>query len=216
MGQWLFSLCFLNGIIIKMAAYKIDFDLIQKALLPKLENKDFIQSVVVVAAQTDELFLSAKSDALPTTTPAVLKELGLPPLDASVLLASLQRLIKALVSLSVEEAKAKAKSFFPSEFNGKLRLAILNSVFQNYEEIRAEFSKEAGTLPRLLDFDWRIDSQIASKYGKPAKPLMMLRLDTEKEAGSETTVLELPRDRVKEILNVFQRIDAQLKAITGK
>ena len=32
---------------------------------------------------------------------------------------------------------------------------------------------------------------------------MMLRLDTEKEAGSETTVLELPRDRVKEILNVF-------------
>ena len=45
---------------------------------------------------------------------------------------------------------------------------------------------------------------------------MMLRLDTSSEGGSKTTVLELPRDRVKEMVNVFQRIDAQLKAITGK
>lgn len=72
-----------------MAAYKIDFDLIQKSLLPKLDNKELIQNVVVLAAQTDELFLSAKSDILPTTTSAVLKELSLPALDASVVLASL-------------------------------------------------------------------------------------------------------------------------------
>ncbi len=147
---------------------------------------------------------------------AVVGQLELGPLEASVVMASLQRLVKALVSLSVEEARGKAKSFFPAGFDGKLRTAILNAVFQNYEETRGEFGKEAGTLPRLRDFDWRIDSQLASKHGKEAKPAMLLRLDIERSSAAETTVLELPRDRVKEMLNVFARIDAQLKAITGK
>lgn len=33
-----------------MASYKIDFDLIQKALGSKLDNKELIQNVVVIAA----------------------------------------------------------------------------------------------------------------------------------------------------------------------
>ena len=72
-------------------------------------------------------------------------------------------------------------------------------------------------MPKLKDFSWRVDSVLASKYGKGSKASMLLSLDIEKPGESEEkTVLELPRDRVKEMLNVFQKIDAQLKAITGK
>ncbi len=35
------------------ASYKIDFELLEKALLPKLEKKEFLLQVVATAAQTD-------------------------------------------------------------------------------------------------------------------------------------------------------------------
>lgn len=71
----------------------------------------------------------------------------------------------------------------------------------------------------MRDFDWRLDVKIASKHQeRMKKPMLYVKLDIESQnKGDENdqVLFQVSKGQLKEILNNFETINAQLSAITS-
>jgi len=85
-------------------------------------------------------------------------------------------------------------------------------------------------LPKLRDFDWRLDVKISSKTQDRLKlPTLYVKMDLEKDqsiastdaASAENThpsqaLFQVSKGQLKEILNNFEVINKQLTSLTSQ
>lgn len=84
------------------------------------------------------------------------------------------------------------------------------------------FQDEFSGLPKLRDFDWRLDVKTASKQQERMKqPVLYVKLDLEGQGNAtefepnQQVLFQVSKGQLKEILNNFETINAQLQQLTA-
>ncbi len=73
--------------------------------------------------------------------------------------------------------------------------------------------EEFAALPKMRDFDWRLDLKTASKtQERMKKPSLYLSLEMQDNTKVQ---FEMGRQQLKDVLQNFESINTQLAALTG-
>ena len=91
------------------------------------------------------------------------------------------------------------------------------------EEAKAYYQDEFSSLPKMRDFDWRLDIKISSKdQDRIKQPVLYVKMDLEKdkstlEDGQKQQVLfQVSKGQLKEILSNFDTINQQISSLANQ
>lgn len=92
-----------------------------------------------------------------------------------VLILSLHALMKEYLSLEDEEALG---SRFPATFAKKIKSLLFKMMREIAEETRSYYQDQFTALPKLRDFDWRLDVKVSSRTSDRLKqPALYVKMD---------------------------------------
>jgi hypothetical protein len=129
-----------------------------------------------------------------------------------MLILSLHALMKEYIAVGMEDEEGFVARF-PATFNKKIMSFMFKTMRSVAEKHKAYLQDSFTNLPKLVDFDWRLDVKISSKTAERTKqPMLYLKMDLEEPAkqSSQKDHRDAPR---KEVL--FQVSKGQLGEILG-
>ncbi|XP_065070498.1 COMM domain-containing protein 9-like isoform X2 [Rhopilema esculentum] len=140
----------------------------QLNFLLKAPSKEFVKKLL------QDCFAHINSTIPKGFSEKVASDLDVPEEDAIMLIGSVSELIK----MAVFEGAAGATevfSLFPDDFHKNLRELLSKIIADCMPNWRSDTINQQVSLPRLVDFDWRIDVKTGSS-GRPAAPSCLLQL----------------------------------------
>ena len=142
---------------------KINYTVIEEAFLAA-ESKEYIQQVFEVVATNilDSEIYTLKSENLPTSLKNIPKTLSISNDKALILIISLHNLMKEYIGTSMMDENILA-SKFPPTFKKQLKTFLFKMMREYAPRTKKYFQDEFSGLPKLRDFDWRLDVKVASK-----------------------------------------------------
>jgi COMM domain containing 9 len=128
--------------------------------------------------------------------------------------------------------RAEASDVLPASFHQALGTLLCDVVRAHASEWRDSAIVRQPSLPRLVDFDWRVDVKTASdSAAQMSVPTVLMRMTLAGSAppsssstpapapgapvGTETVTFELTRDALKTLLESMTKIRAQLQSISN-
>merc|ERR1712060_295796 len=100
---------------------------------------------------------------------------------ALVLILSLHALLKEHVAIGMTDENELAQKF-PEDFPKKIKTFLFKMMREVAEPTRVYLQDQFTSLPRLRDFDWRMDVKISSKQEDRIKqPILYVQMDLQKD-----------------------------------
>jgi hypothetical protein len=198
---------------------KVNYKVIQDCF-EGCESKEAIFDIFSAAASCtlDSEIKVLKADALPSTLRNLPQTLGITNEKALVLILSLHALAKEYISLQDEEAIAER---FPEDFPKKIKSFLFKMMRAVSESSKGYYQDQFTALPKLRDFDWRMDVKISSKQEDRLKqPTLYVKMDLERDtqntAGSseQQVLFQVSKGQLGQILNNFEAINKQLSQMS--
>lgn len=113
-------------------------------------------------------------------------------------------------------------SKFPTTFKKPLKTFLFKMMREAAPSAKKYYQDEFSGLPKLRDFDWRMDIKIASKQQERMKyPVLYVKLDLENQGNAtqveenKQVLFQVSKGQLKEILANFETINSQLSALTS-
>ena len=161
-------------------------------LLLKATSKNQVKTIVRLAHKT------------PPLTKILLeiqKEMGVSPKEFSELIEATTRLTLAYMRDWPLE--------FPANFHDQLKELLLSILAELKTEIRKESRQPS--LPKLIDFDWRLDLQTASSglERSPRIPVCLLELNLD----NASHIVQLDRQRISTLIQNLSKVKEQLDTL---
>lgn len=103
-----------------------------------------------------------KADSLPAALRTLPKKLGITNEKAIVLMLSLHALMKEYISNGMAD-EAAFNEHFPETFDKKIKTLLFKMMRQVAESTKNYYQDTFSSLPKMQDFDWRLDVKISSK-----------------------------------------------------
>jgi hypothetical protein len=129
-----------------------------------------------------------------------------------MLILSLHALMKEYIGVGMEDEEGLANRF-PQSFNKKIMSFMFKTMRSVAEQHKGYLQDQFTNLPRMVDFDWRLDVKISSKTAERTKqPILYVKMDLD-EAMKQSNQGECRDAPKKEVL--FQVSKGQLSEILG-
>jgi hypothetical protein len=194
----------------------VDFDSLN--LLLKASSKD------TVVQLCHEAFISRNSTSVPDNViNSAASLLGSEKSQAKQLLVSLRGLVKNAV-FQGSAAPADVVKLFPGSFHKNLRDLLGKIIIDNLQEWKSHAVHNNVSLPRLADFDWRVDIKTSSdNMARMSVPTCILQLKVQEavsEVGSMADLnsvnVELSKETLDTMLDGLGKIRDQLSSVAKK
>ncbi len=118
-----------------------------------------------------------RSDDLPGVLKTMPTTLQITNEKAVVLILSLHSLLKDYIANDEETVVSR----FPEKFSKKLKVVLFKMMREVSEQAKQYYRDEFTCLPKLKEFDWRLDVKISSKESDRLKqPILYVKMDLEK------------------------------------
>ena len=202
---------------------KVNFALIEECLGACKSKEAMLQIFMACAGSLkDSEIRVLKSDNLPGVLKSMPAELEISNEKAMGFIVSLHSLMKEYIANDEETILER----FPEKFNKKMKSALFKMMREVAEPAKKYIQDEFTSLPRLRDFDWRLDVKISSKKSDRLKqPMLYVKMDFENDANpmsedvtenkkEESVLFQVSKNQLKELLNNFETINAQLTGLT--
>ncbi|KAG8190366.1 hypothetical protein JTE90_022013 [Oedothorax gibbosus] len=199
-----------------MAQHQINFEAF--LLLLKASSK---QQVVEIC---QDAFKHREKEITPNLVlKSVAEKLGVGIAEASQLTTNLGILIK-VVLFHGHSTLESVFSLFPEDFHKNLRDLLSKIIIENYLAWKSSAVSDSVSMPKLTEFDWRVDLKMASgKVARMSEPTCILHLKIHDPSLPEhhtdrlqTLNIELSKEKLDTMLNGLGRIRDQLSAVAKK
>ncbi|XP_070561888.1 COMM domain-containing protein 9-like [Ptychodera flava] len=142
---------------------------------------------------------------------------------AKQMLRSLSSLIQCAIFEGCSDA-ASVQALFPGDFHKNLRDLITKIIVENLPSWRNRSVNGQISLPRLVDFDWRVDLKTStdtiSRMSMPTCVLQLKVQDTPKQVDSVPEVsslsVELSKETLDTMLDGLGKIRDQLNSVAKR
>lgn len=186
-------------------------DLLMAAPSKDFVNQLFQTSYSCISGTIPEAIISKAAEALSTDVE-----------KARSLFVELVALIHQVLFESVS-SKEKLLRLLPSGLNDKLKALIVGVIASNLAKWRKQTSNSQLSLPKLKEFDWRIDIKSASDTAaRLSMPTAIVQMKVEDFPTSTTEVattdeisFEVNRDTLDTVLDGLRKIRDQLASVAG-
>lgn len=143
--------------------------------------------------------------------------------EASKLFTALCSIIKFVLFHGHSSTESIA-SLFPDDFHKNLRDLLSKIISEKYTSWRTLAVSDSVSVPRLAEFDWRVDLKMASgKLARMSEPTCILHLKIHDpgvpenhEDRFQTLNVELSKEKLDTMLHGLGRIRDQLSAVAKK
>ena len=162
---------------------KVNFHVVEECLGAS-ESKEAIYNIFKTSATNmlDSEIKVIKTDYLPATLKNLPSTLNITNEKAVVLILSLHTLMKDYFATDEETLATK----FPETFNKKIKTFLFKMMRDVAESTKRYYQDEFTCLPKLRDFDWRLDVKISSKSSDRLKqPTLYVKMDLDKEQENQ-------------------------------
>ena len=96
-----------------------------------------------------------------------------------MLILSLHALMKEYIGVGMEDEEGLA-SRFPPTFNKKIMSFMFKTMRSVAEQTKGYLQDQFTNLPKMVDFDWRLDVKVSSKSAERTKqPILYVKMDLE-------------------------------------
>ena len=179
------------------------------------ESKEAIFEIFKAASSfmLDSEIKVLKPDDLPECLKSLPSVMKITNEKAVVLILSMHALMKEYISVGKEDEAAFAARF-PETFPKKVKVFLFKMMREVAEEAKAYYQDEFSSLPKMRDFDWRLDIKISSKdQDRIKQPVLYVKMDLEKDkstlddAQKQQVLFQVSKGQLKEILNNFETIN---------
>ena len=157
---------------------KVNFAVI-KDCFASCESKEAIFSIFQASAcyVLDAELKVLKPDTLPPSLRSLPQTLEITNEKALVLILSLHALLKEYISVGMSDENELAEKF-PEDFPKKIKTFLFKMMREVAESTKLYLGEEFTSLPKLRDFDWRMDVKISSKQEDRLKqPSLYMTMD---------------------------------------
>ena len=188
---------------------KINFQVIEECL-SACESKDAIFNIFMASAGSllDSELKVIRSDDLPGVLKTMPATLQITNEKAVVLILSLHSLLKDYIANDEETVVER----FPPKFNKKLKVVLFKMMREVSEQAKQYYRDEFTSLPKLKDFDWRLDVKISSKESDRLKqPTLYVKMNLDRQ---QEVLFQVSKGQLKELLSNFEKINQQLTGLT--
>ena len=169
-----------------MEFYQVNFEVIEEAFL-SAESKEHIQQIFLAIATSalDSELRCLTSANLPPSLRSLPTALSLTNDKAVTLVISLHNLMKEYIGTSMMDENVLAARF-PPTFKKALKTLIFKTMREVAPTAKKYLQEEFSGLPKLRDFDWRLDVKTASKNQERMKqPVLYVELDLEGRGNAQ-------------------------------
>ncbi|XP_071809688.1 COMM domain-containing protein 9-like isoform X2 [Asterias amurensis] len=143
--------------------------------------------------------------------------------EANKLLCSLSKLIRNVLFIGCTDATS-VQSVFPSEFHKNLKDLLTKIITESLPTWRNRSINSQISLPRLVDFDWRVDIKTSSDtLARMSVPTCVLQLKVQENAtrvdvapDTSTMNVELSKETLDTMLDGLGKIRDQLNSVAKK
>ncbi|XP_065904518.1 COMM domain-containing protein 9-like [Dysidea avara] len=183
-------------------------------LLLKASSKSVVVHVCRVA-------FSHRNATVPASVIAKLSsELGIKPVEANKLIVAVVNLVKLVLFENLTDA-ASISTVFPEDFHKNLRGLLSETLASLGSEWRSQALLQEVSLPRLIDFDWRVDVKTSSdSVMRMAVPTCLVQMKVQDQAtstnhmpGSTSVNVELTKQTLDTMLDGLGKIRDQLSSV---
>eukprot|EP00352_Strombidinopsis_acuminata_P008007 CAMPEP_0176356138 /NCGR_PEP_ID=MMETSP0126-20121128/13799_1 /TAXON_ID=141414 ORGANISM="Strombidinopsis acuminatum, Strain SPMC142" /NCGR_SAMPLE_ID=MMETSP0126 /ASSEMBLY_ACC=CAM_ASM_000229 /LENGTH=158 /DNA_ID=CAMNT_0017709097 /DNA_START=18 /DNA_END=494 /DNA_ORIENTATION=- len=142
---------------------KISFPVIEECFM-LAESKEHIHAIFTAAAtrQLDSEIQVIDADNLPGTLRSLPKQLKISNDKAMTLILSLQALIKEYIAVGMSDENVLAQKF-PEGFKKSIKTFLFKMMREVAEDTKMYCQDEFSCLPKMKDFDWRLDIKTSTK-----------------------------------------------------
>lgn len=199
-----------------MASYDINF--VDITLLLKAPSKD------AVSKTCHEAFLYSGRRNIPESVLSqVAKLFEVDQKGARKLLTSLGGLLKTAVFQSSSQP-ADIINLFPNDFHKSLRELIAKIILENLSGWRTQAINNQVSLPRMVDFDWRVDIKTSSdSIARMSVPTCILQMKVQENPTHSSVVpdissvnVELSKETLDTMLDGLSKIRDQLSSVADR
>lgn len=149
--------------------------------------------------------------------------LGTRPNQTKQMLESLSSLLKTIIFHGYSEAQ-EIQSLFPKDFHKNLRDLITKIALENMNNWKNHSISNQVSLPRLMDFDWRVDTKMASdsvsRMSVPTCIIQMKVQENQTEVGRVPEInnvnVELSKETLDTMLDGLSKIRDQLSSVAKR
>jgi len=164
---------------------KINFKVIEDCF-KQAESRELLYNIFIASSQnmTDSEVKVLKPDSLPGLLRQLPSQLEITNEKAVMLILSLHALMKEYIAVGMQDEESLA-SRFPSTFNKKIMSFMFKTMRSCAEDCKQYYQDQFTNLPRMVDFDWRLDVKISSKSAERLKqPILYVKMDLEDAAAA--------------------------------
>ncbi|XP_072032992.1 COMM domain-containing protein 9-like [Amphiura filiformis] len=187
-------------------------------LLLKASSKEFVVRICEQAFLYRDLIHPP-----PEVIHKLADELTVEDKEAQQLLSSLSSLIRHVLFIGCSDAAAVHK-VFPDSFHKDLRTLLSRTLGASLSTWRNRSINSQVSLPRLVDFDWRVDIKTSSDtLARMSMPTCVLQLKVQDNATSTENVpavncmnVELGKETLETMLDGLGKIRDQLNSVAKK
>lgn len=199
-----------------MADYEFKFEPLQHLL--KASSKDQVQKLCGQSFMYRDLIKPPEE-----VVKKAAENLGIEPQEATELLQSLSSLIRLALFEMCTDA-ASVAGIFPDNFHKNLKELLSKIIAGNLSSWRSKSISNQVSLPKLVDFDWRVDIKSSSdSLSRMSVPTCILQLKIQEEAnstervpGTESLNVELSKEKLEAMLDGLGKIRDQLSSVSKK
>ncbi|KAH9504973.1 COMM domain-containing protein 9, partial [Bulinus truncatus] len=149
--------------------------------------------------------------------------LPIPTNDSRLCISSLSHLLKTAVFQGSTDPQV-IFTYFPNGFHKNLRDLITKIIIDNMPRWKASAIANQVSLPKLLDFDWRVDLKTSSdSVARMSVPTCILNLEIQEQpgsihqtAGTENVNVELSKETLDTMLDGLGKIRDQLASVANR
>ncbi|XP_058965839.1 COMM domain-containing protein 9 [Pocillopora verrucosa] len=201
--------------VLKMAAGLSEDVFPPLTLLLKAQSKEFVRTLFHEA-------FSYRSDAVSVSVlknVAASLDAGLD--EARLLMESLVAVVRAALFECLTDPKA-VYDLFPENFHKNLRELISKIIAENMPLWRTNAINEQVSLPKLIDFDWRVDVKTSSNViSRMSMPTCIMQLQVQENATEQNSMpsvrrlnVELTKEKLDTMLDGLGKIRDQLSSVS--
>ncbi|XP_014662673.1 PREDICTED: COMM domain-containing protein 9-like [Priapulus caudatus] len=159
----------------------------------------------------------------PTVTGNVSTKLDITDSEAQQLMNSLAKLVKKAIYEGCSDLPS-AQAIFPESFHKNLKDLLSKIITERSESWRNYIINSEITMPKLVDFDWRVDLKMASEtVSRMSVPTCLLQLQVQDNLDQSSTApvtsfhsVELSKGTLDTMLDGLGKICDQLSSVSRK
>ena len=138
------------------------------------------------------------------------KSLDIQPAEAQKLFQAVSHIIRTVLYEGISSAPSIAE-LFPADFHENLKGLLAGTIAKCLPEWKSQTLKNEVSLPRLVDFDWRVDMKAASdSVNRMTQPTCLVQLKVEDAA---TSTQEIPRTKAITVEFTKETLDTMLDGL---